>query len=280
MDAVKTALVTGSTDGLGRMVARALARDGYRVWVHGRDAARGETLVREIAAQGGEARFVRADFAALAEVRALAEHVLAELPRLTLLINNAGIGPSTPGAAGRELSADGYELRFAVNYLAGFLLTHLLLPALERDTPARIVNVASVGQFPLDFQNLMLERAYSGVRAYAQSKLAQILFTFDLAEALRPRGITVNCVHPATYMDTAMVRAMAVKPQSTVADGAAAVVHLACAPELAGTSGGFFDGLRPARVNAQAYDPQARRRLAATSERLTGLTPGGSAATE
>jgi NAD(P)-dependent dehydrogenase (short-subunit alcohol dehydrogenase family) len=277
MNAVKTALVTGSTDGLGRMVARALAREGYRVWVHGRDAARGETLVREIADQGGEARFVRADFASLVAVRALAERALAELPRLTLLINNAAIGPSTPGRAGRELSADGYELRLAVNYLAGFLLTRRLLPALQCGAPARIVNVASLGQFPLDFENLMLERAYSGVRAYAQSKLAQVMFSFDLAEALRTHGVTVNCLHPATYMDTTMVRAMAVKPQSTVAAGAAAVLRLACAPELARMSGEFFDGSRPARAHAQAYDPQACGRLAALSERLTGLAPEGSA---
>lgn len=275
MNAAKTALVTGSTDGLGRAVAQALARDGYRVWVHGRDAARGEALVREIARAGGEARFVRADFASLAAVRALAQQVLDELPRLELLINNAGIGPATPGAPpGRELSADGYELRFAVNYLAGFLLTRLLLALLERSAPARIVNVSSLGQIPLDFENLMLERAYSGMRAYAQSKLAQVMFTFDLARALRTGAVMANCLHPATYMDTTMVRAMAVKPINTVADGAAAVLHLARAPELAGTSGEFFDGLRPVRANSQAYDGRARERLAAVSERLAGLVSG------
>ena len=276
MSTPRTALVTGSTDGLGSAVARALARQGYRVWLHGRNAERGEALARQIAAQGGEARFVRADFASLEQVRALAAAALRDLPRLEVLINNAGIGPTTPEVSGREVSADGYELRFAVNYLSGYLLTRLLLPLLERSAPARIVNVSSGAQYPLDFDNLMLERAYSGMRAYAQSKLAQILFTFDLAQQLRTSGVTVTCLHPATYMDTSMVRAMGVAPVSTVADGAAAVVRLACAPELAGTSGEYFNGRDTARAHAQAYDEAARRRLAEASARLT--CPAGGAA--
>ena len=276
MSTAKTALVTGSTNGLGRAVARALARQGYRVWLHGRNAERGEALARQIAAEGGEARFVQADFASLEQVRALAAAALRALPRLELLINNAGIGPTTPQVFGREVSPDGYELRFAVNYLSGYLLTRLLLPLLERSAPTRIVNVSSGAQYPLDFDNLMLERAYSGMRAYAQSKLAQILFTFDLAQQLRNRGVTVTCLHPATYMDTSMVRAMGVAPVSTVADGAAAVVRLACAPELAGTSGEYFNGRDRAHAHAQAYEEAARRRLAEVSARLT--FPAGGAA--
>ena len=276
MTTAKIALVTGSTDGLGRAVARSLASRGYHVWVHGRNEARGQALLREIAAQGGEARFVRADFASLAEVRALAAG-LRELPRLDLLINNAGIGPATPGVSGRELSVEGIELRFAVNYLAGFLLTRLLLPLLERSAPSRIVNVSSGGQYPLDFDNLMLERAYSGMRAYMQSKLAQILFTVDLAEQLRGRGVTVNCLHPATYMDTTMVRAMGVTPVNLVESGEAAVLRLACAPELAETTGAFFNGTEPGQANPQAYDAAARRQLAEASARLADLSAGPSA---
>ena len=275
MSTAKTALVTGSTDGLGRAVARALASRGYRLWLHGRNEERGRALTEEITAQGGEARFVRADLASLSEVRQLAAALRGQ-PRLELLINNAGIGPTTPGVSGRELSAEGLELRFAVNYLSGFLLTRLLLPLLEHSAPARIINVASGAQYPLDFDNLMLERAYSGMRAYAQSKLAQILFTFDLAQQLRTSGVTVTCLHPATYMDTSMVRAMGVAPVNTVADGAAAVVRLACAPELAGTSGEYFNGRDTARAHAQAYDEAARRRLAEASARLT--CPAGGAA--
>ena len=138
---------------------------------------------------------------------------------LHLLINNAGIGTGAGGRpAPRQTSVDGHELRFAVDYLAGYLLTRLLQPLLVHGAPARIVNVASVGQYPLDFDNLMLTRAYSGMRAYAQSKLAQIMLTFDLAAELRDSGVTVNCLHPATYMDTTMVRSAGVAPTSTVAE--------------------------------------------------------------
>ena len=273
MAAPKIALVTGSTDGLGRAVARALATAGFLVLTHGRDTERGSELVREISGQGGSARFYRADFASLAEVRALADSLHREHPRLDVLINNAGIGTSDGKAppAQRQTSADGHELRLAVNYLAGYLLTRLLLPTLVRSAPARIVNVASVGQYPLDFDNLMLTRAYSGMRAYAQSKLAQVMFTLDLAEELRASGVTVNCLHPATYMDTTMVRGAGIEPTSTVEEGVTAVMRLAVSPELDGCTGGYFDGLRSARANAQAYDPQVRQRLAQVSARLTGL---------
>lgn len=268
----KIALITGSTDGLGRTVARSLAAAGFLLLIHGRDAQRGEALVREICARGGAARFHRADFASLEEVRVLADTVRRENDRLHLLVNNAGIGTGEAGRpAPRQASADGYELRFAVNYLAGYLLTRLLLPLLGRGAPARIVNVASAGQYPLDFDNLMLTRAYSGMRAYAQSKLAQVMLTIDLAAELRGGGVTVNCLHPATYMDTTMVRAAGVAPASTVEEGAAAVMNLAVAAEVAGSTGEYFDGLRVARANAQAYDAQARRRLAEVSARLTGL---------
>lgn len=274
----KTALITGSTDGLGRAVARSLAAAGFQVLIHGRDTRRGEDLVREISAHGGSASFLRADFAALAEVRALAEAVRRRHDRLHLLINNAGIGTGDGSGrpAPRRTSADGYELRFAVNYLAGYLLTRLLLPELARAAPARIINVASIGQYPLDFDNLMLERAYSGMRAYAQSKLAQVMLTLDLAAELRGSGVTVNCLHPATYMDTTMVRAAGAEPVSTVAEGAAAVMHLAVSPELEGHTGEYFDGMRPAKANAQAYDPQVRQRLAEVSAHLTGIdqSPG------
>jgi NAD(P)-dependent dehydrogenase (short-subunit alcohol dehydrogenase family) len=271
----KVALVTGSTDGLGRAVARLLAAAGYHVLIHGRDAQRGEDLAREISAQGGSARFQRADFASLAQVRALADTVARGHDRLQLLINNAGIGTADGAGrpAPRRTSVDGHELRFAVNYLSGYLLTRLLSPLLVRGAPARIVNVSSAGQYPLDFDNLMLTRAYSGMRAYAQSKLAQIMLTFDLAAQLRGSGVTANCLHPATYMDTTMVRAAGVEPASTVAQGAEAVMHLAVSPEFDGRTGEYFEGLRPARASAQAYDPQARRRLAEVSARLTGLDP-------
>ena len=191
-----------------------------------------------------------------------------------MLINNAGIG-SASGGRQRRTSTDGYELRFAVNYLSGFLLTRLLLPLIVASAPSRIVNVASAGQSAIDFDDVMLTRRYDGGRAYTQSKLAQVMFTFDLARELEGSNVTVNCLHPATYMDTTMVRESGVSPLSTVDEGADAILQLAVAPELEGRSGLYFQGQRPARANPQAYDDDARRRLAALSFELTGLSPTG-----
>jgi NAD(P)-dependent dehydrogenase (short-subunit alcohol dehydrogenase family) len=249
-------------------VARQLGASGLRVLVHGRDQERGARVVHDIRQAGGEAAFLAADLASLAEVRRLAEAVRAETDRLCLLINNAGVGSAGPG---RQVSADGHELRFAVNYLAGFLLTRLLLDLLRSNAPARIVNVASAGQQAIEFDDVMLTRGYSGSRAYRQSKLAQILFTVDLAAELDGADVTVNALHPATYMNTTMVRLAGVTPWSTVEQGAEAILNLAAAPALAGRSGLYFDGLRETRADAQAYDPDARARLRALSFALTGL---------
>jgi NAD(P)-dependent dehydrogenase (short-subunit alcohol dehydrogenase family) len=260
-------LVTGSTDGLGREVARRIAATGAHVIIHGRNRERGQDVVAGIAREGrGSARFYRADLASLAEVRSFAETILRDYHRLDVLINNAGIGSSSP--EGRELSVDGHELRFAVNYLSGFLLTRLLLPRIVASAPARIVNVASLAQTPIDFDDVMLERSYDGGRAYAQSKLAQVMFTFDLARELEGSSVIVATLHPATYMPTTMVLSAGREPRSTIAEGAEAVMNLVSAPGL--ESGQFFNGLRPARANAQAYDEAARAQLLRLSERLTG----------
>ena len=264
----KTILVTGSTDGVGRWVAERLAAEGARVLVHGRDRKRGEAVVADIVEAGGAATFLPADLASLAEVRRLAEAVRRETDGLDGLVNNAGIG--TAGNL-RELSADGFELRFAVNYLAGFLLARLLLPDIEKRAPSRIVNVASAGQQAIDFSDVMLTRGYSGVRAYCQSKLAQILFTIDLAEELKGRAVTVNTLHPATYMDTTMVRLSGARPISTVEEGGEAILALIASPALQGRSGLYFIGKREARADAQAYDPVARKRLRALSFELVGM---------
>jgi NAD(P)-dependent dehydrogenase (short-subunit alcohol dehydrogenase family) len=263
----KAALITGSTDGVGRMVAERLGKAGARVLVHGRNTQRGAEVVAAIQDAGGTGEFLPADLSSLAEVRRLAETVREKTNRLDILINNAGIG--TGGSrAGRQTSADGHELRFAVNYLAGFLLTRLLLPLLKASSPSRIVNVASAGQQAIDFDDVMITHHYSGSRAYAQSKLAQILFTFDLAEELAGTGITVNALHPATYMNTAMVREAGVRPWSRVEDGAEAILRLAASPHLEGKSGLYFNGLREARADRQAYNSGARRQLRTISEAL------------
>jgi NAD(P)-dependent dehydrogenase (short-subunit alcohol dehydrogenase family) len=269
----RTALVTGSTDGVGRYVASTLAAAGAHVIVHGRDRARGEQLVDDIRRRArGSAEFLQADFASLAQVRELAQSIQSNHRRLDLLVNNAGIGFGPRGTR-RETSADGYELRFAVNYLAGFLLTRLLLPLLTTTAPARIVNVSSAGQQPIDFANVMLTRDYSGTRAYMQSKLAQIMFTFDLAGELEGTGVTVNALHPATYMATTMVRESGITPTSTVEQGGDAILRLASSPDLEGTTGLYFNGTKSARADAQAYDVAARKRLRTLSVELTGVIP-------
>src|SRR5919106_6700115 len=177
-----TVLITGATDGVGKVVATRLASMGARVLLHGRSDDKGRKTVREIehTVNGSRLEYHRADFASLEEVRHLAHDITTAHHRLDVMINNAGIGFGPPGAV-RQISGDGHELRFAVNYLAPFLLTHLLLPTLRRSVPSRIVNIASIGQAPIDFGDLILTRDYEGSRAYGQSKLALIMFTFDLA---------------------------------------------------------------------------------------------------
>jgi NAD(P)-dependent dehydrogenase (short-subunit alcohol dehydrogenase family) len=161
-------------------------------------------------------------------------------------------------------SADGHELRFAVNYLAGYALTHRLLDLLRRSAPSRIVNVSSAGQSPIDFDDVMLEHGYSGGRAYTQSKLAQILFTFDLAEELDGTGVAATCLHPSTYMPTKIVSS----PMSSIAEGVEATLRLMTAPADE-VNGRYFNVLREARADPQAYDADARRRLRELSDRLT-----------
>ena len=230
-------------------------------------------LADEIRGLGHEAAtFYQADLSSLAGARQLAEAVTADHRRLDVFISNAGIGSRTLGTE-RRTSADGHELRFAVNYLSGFLLGYLLLPLLKASAPSRIVNVASLGQHPLDFDDVMLTKGYNGSRAYAQSKLAQIMFTIDLAEALKGSGVTVNSLHPATYMNTTMVRAGGITPMSTVEQGGEAILHLVTGDDVVNKSGLFFNGMNEAKANPQAYDAEARKRLRALSLELTGL-PG------
>jgi NAD(P)-dependent dehydrogenase (short-subunit alcohol dehydrogenase family) len=250
-----TVLVTGATDGLGKAVATELARAGATVLVHGRDDARGERTLNEIRSETGSdrLRWYRADLASLGEVRGLAEQVAADNERLDVLVNNAGIGTAGP----RMESEDGYELRFAVNYLAPFLLTRLLAPA------TRIVNVASAGQAPIDFDDVMLERRYDGVQAYCQSKLALVMLTFDLAES----GVTANCLHPGTYMPTKMVLEAGVSPVDSLESGVAATMRLI---ELEAVTGRYYNRLAEARAHPQAYDAEARRRLRELSLGLCG----------
>jgi NAD(P)-dependent dehydrogenase (short-subunit alcohol dehydrogenase family) len=273
------ALVTGATDGLGRALAERLAGLGMTVHLHGRSAEKLAAAAHEIVAATGSERVHthRADLASLAEVRALADEIAA-LDALHLLVNNAGIGSGYPDSRERQESADGLELRFAVNYLAGFVLTERLLPLLRRSAPARIVMVASRGQAALDFDDPMLERSfYEGRRAYAQSKLAQITYAVELTERLGPEdGVTINALHPSTYMPTKIVLEQHGESIDSLEEGVETTLRLAVDPELDSISGRYFDRQAETPANDQAYEPEARRRLWELSEELSGETSSGS----
>jgi NAD(P)-dependent dehydrogenase (short-subunit alcohol dehydrogenase family) len=258
--------ITGATDGLGRALAQRLAADGADLILHGRD----QTRLDEVAASvGGSPITLLADLADLGQVRKLAADVQAATDRLDVFVSNAGVGSGEPDGRERRVSADGYELRFAVNYLAGFLLTEELLPLLRRSAPARIVYVASLGQAPLDFDDLMLEHGYSGGRAYGQSKLAQIMSGFELASRLSGDEVTVNSLHPATYMPTKMVLLEIGHHVDDLATGVDAVARLAVGTDVAGVTGKFYDRQRETRADAQAYDRSARAELWRRSVQLT-----------
>jgi len=255
----RVVLVTGSTGGLGRETARALARNGDHVIVHGRNEERGNALVAEISAEGkGSARFYQADFGSLDEIRALGKSILTDY-------KNAGI--FNPDQDERRVSEDGYELHFQVNYLAGYMLTEMLMPLLEASAPSRIINVAS-GQAPLDFDNLMLESGYEGFQAYLQSKQAQIMMTFSLAGELSKRGVTINAMHPSNFMNTDLVLEAGFEPQSSVETGRDALLRLI--NEDVGT-GKFFYVFEEATAIPQAYNSEAVAQLMKISADLVSI---------
>jgi NAD(P)-dependent dehydrogenase (short-subunit alcohol dehydrogenase family) len=262
----KTVLITGATDGLGLAVAEKLAAQGARLILHGRDTEKLERIQNHLAALTDSERLETelADFMSLQEVDDLSNRVLQKHKTLHVLINNAGIGA---GFANRQrvLSKDGIEARFAVNYLAGYHLTKRLLPLLKASAPSRIINVASAGQQRLEFDNLQLEKDFDGWRAYAQSKLAQIMFTFDLAEALKDTGVTVNALHPASLMPTKMVFEGWTQTMDTLETGVNATLNLVM--NDVGT-GHYFDRMNKASPNAQANDKASRVRLKQASDDL------------
>jgi NAD(P)-dependent dehydrogenase (short-subunit alcohol dehydrogenase family) len=264
----QVALITGATSGLGRAVARALAERGMHLLVHGRDPERAQAVAGQIRAAGGGVDTYLADLSSLRQTCALAERIGSNHPAIHLLVNNAGVGPGRPPYRRRILSADGQELRFAVNYLAPALLARRLVPSLKNGEPARIVNVASTGQAPIDFADLRMDHHYTGTRAYYRSKFALVAFTFDLAAELADNAITVNCLHPASLMGTHMVRQAWVPPMSSIATGVKAVMNLAVEPAGAAVTGRYFDGLREARAHGAAYDLDIRSTLRAVTNEI------------
>jgi NAD(P)-dependent dehydrogenase (short-subunit alcohol dehydrogenase family) len=267
-----TVLITGATDGLGRALAHRLAAEGVDLILHGRDPGRLDQTADDIRDTHGvpRPRVVLADLAELAQVRRLADEIRAATDRLDVLVSNAGIGSGRPEGRHRSTSVDGYELRFAVNYLAGFLLTVELLPLLRASAPARIVNVASIGQTPIDFDDLMIEKNYDGRRAYGQSKLAQIMSGFELAGRIPAAEVTANSLHPATFMPTKMVLQELGRHVDRLEDGVAATYRLVADPALASVTGHFFDRTEEATANPQAYNEKARAQLWQRSLALVG----------
>lgn len=259
-------LVTGSTGGLGREAALALARAGDHVIIHGRNIERGQEVVQQIEEDGrGSARFYPADLASLEATKDLADAILADYDRLDVLVNNAGV--LVPDQQEHRLSADGYELHFHVNYLAGYVLTNRLLPLLEASAPSRVVNVAS-GQRPLDFDDLMFEKEYNGLDAYLRSKNAQIMMTFAMQPYLSSRNIATNALFPSGLMDTDMVIEAGFEPQSSVETGRDALLQLI--NDDVGT-GHFFNVFEIGEAIPQASDPGAQKKLMDASEELTSI---------
>ncbi|HUI72080.1 MAG TPA: SDR family NAD(P)-dependent oxidoreductase [Spirochaetia bacterium] len=259
----KTILLTGATSGIGLALARSLASSGSRLLIHGRNREKLSKVSGELSASGAAVQSFVADLSSLKETAGLAREAAEACATLDILINNAGVGFGRDGNK-REVGKDGFELRFAVNYLAPFLLTEELI---ARGLPRlAVINVASAGQDSLDFEDLMTESGYGGVQAYCRSKLALIMMSFDLA-ALHPE-LQVQALHPGTYLDTGMVREAGITPHGPVSRGVESILSVLAAALGGGTSGQYFDQSRPARALAQAYNSAARQELREASLRL------------
>jgi NAD(P)-dependent dehydrogenase (short-subunit alcohol dehydrogenase family) len=282
----RTVLITGATSGIGRATALGLARMGAHLAITGRDRVRTEDAAREIrAAGGGRVDLFIADMSSQTEVRELAEQVLQSLSRIHVLINNVGGYFDT-----RHTTADGLERTFALNHLAPFLLTNLLLEKLKQSASARVVTVSSNAQASgrIDFGDLQGEKSYSGGRAYSQSKLANVLFSYELARRLKGTSVTANALHPGLVStsfgaeDPATVQRIFIpllRPfMKSAAQGAATSIHLASAPELEQVTGRYFANRHAKKSSEPSYDQASAAQLWQVSADLVGLTTATDAA--
>ncbi|MGD8815086.1 MAG: SDR family oxidoreductase [Anaerolineales bacterium] len=275
----KTCMITGASDGIGKATAFALAQMGAEVIIVGRNPKKCDATVEHIKQQTGNTAVetMLADFAELAQVRRLAQDFQRKRSRLHVLVNNAGVLPLT-----RRVSRDGYEMAFAVNHLAHFLLTNLLLDTLLASAPARIVNVSSRShrRGPIDFDDLQSEKHFSVGSVYGKSKIANVLFTYELARRLEDSSVTVNALHPGfvrtnmaadngwfVRMMLPLIHIASLTPE----EGAATSIYLASSPEVEGVNGKYFAKCKPIRSSRDSYDRQAATRLWQESLKLTGL---------
>lgn len=276
----KVVVITGATNGIGEAAALELARQGARLALVGRTPERTAAAVERIREASGNPRVAgySADLASQAEVRRLAAELRRDLPRLDVLVNNAGAYYTR-----RQLSPDGLELTFALNHLAYFLLTGLLLDLLKDSAPARIVNVSSAmhRSAPLDFDDLQAEHAYDGWTAYGRSKLCNLYFTYELARRLQGSMVTANALHPGFVATHFGMENRDGPPHAVtggripVTQGADTLVYLASSPDVEAENGKYFDKRRAVASSEVSYDPGAARRLWEISAGLTGLYGGG-----
>lgn len=276
----KTCVVTGASDGIGKETAKGLAALGARVVMVSRTPEKAEAAAAEILDAGAVApvEIVLADLAQQKQVRAAAEEILERFPRVDVLVNNAGVYRLR-----RQTTPDGYEETFAVNHLAPFLLTNLLLDRLRASAPARVVTVASTAHYGgrIDFEDLMLERRFGSWRAYCRSKLANVMFTYALARRVLETGVTANCLHPGAVSTNLgsgnrlpnRVIMTLLRPffPHNAASGAKPSIHLASSPEVAEVNGRYFDRMKEKISSGASLDEEAQERLWRVSQELTGL---------
>ena len=257
--------ITGATDGIGKLTATHLAQQGFCVYLHGRNEVKITQTLEEIKSSTKNTNVYgyQADLSSFAEIRKMVDE-MAEIS-VDVLINNAGMA----GGEKRRVSYDGLELCFQVNYLSTFLLTHLLLPKI-RESQGRIINVSSLGQYHIDFNDVLLEKQYDGIRAYRQSKIAMIMFTFDLAEKLKDTSLIATCLHPGSMLNTKISQEMFGKSRGSVNEGVEPIVRLVTTNDRS-VHGKFFNGLQESEALPQAYDRESRDKLWKISEKLTKL---------
>lgn len=266
---MKTILITGANDGIGRQTALEIAKSGHKVIIHARNSEKAVKAADEIKNESGNENidFVTADLSELQQITKMAEDFKSRFGRLDVLINNAGVYMHNP-----EFNSEGVEMTLAINHLSYFALTLYLLDLLEKSTPSRIINVSSVAhrRGKIDFEDLNNEKDFDGYKAYAASKLANILFTNQLAEALKDKNITVNSLHPGVIGTKLLKKGFGISGSSLEA-GAKTSVYLALSDKVRGVTGKYFDNCKEAATSKDAQNKDLALKLWKVSEELCGI---------